>query len=317
MAVTTKIEFCKHTWSPWRGCQHAVMQDGTAHPGCDHCYAETMSKRNPGILGQWGDTGTRIISATKSWEQVKRWDTAAANAGGRESIFPSLCDPFEDWHHQLLATDGRPAVKVHHWGKFSHFSSCNLRGGNDALMLSDARWKFFELIYLTPNLDWLLFTKRTQNIRKFWTGKFRPNVRLIYSASDQKSLESGIDDLLACRDLCPVLGLSLEPLVGSIDLSAYIDRLDWVIVGGESGPHARNCDVQWIRSILQQCRVAGVPCFNKQLGAKPYWGWPYLPSGIRVRKNNHAILNLRDKKGGDWNEWPADLRVREFPEVTA
>lgn len=86
-------------------------------------------------------------------------------------------------------------------------------------------------------------------------------------------------------------------------------RLDWVIVGGESGPGARPCDIAWIRSIVEQCRSAAVPCFVKQLGAYPkdhcVAGTPIESTGLR--------FPLKDKKGGDPAEWPADLRVREWP----
>lgn len=98
--------------------------------------------------------------------------------------------------------------------------------------------------------------------------------------------------------------------------------LDWVIVGGESGPHARPFNIEWARSIIAQCRDAGVACFVKQLGAKPMLkrarsfsttGEGYALS-IRECEIDTDIV-LQDRKGENWSEWPADLRVREFPEV--
>jgi hypothetical protein len=101
--------------------------------------------------------------------------------------------------------------------------------------------------------------------------------------------------------------------------------ISWVIVGGESGPKARPCNVEWIRSIVRQCREAGVPCFVKQLGAYSVTPhdrdrgnnfWSEEPNGLlrvlhmtRDKDGNQ----VRDMKGGDWDAWPADLRVREFP----
>jgi len=90
--------------------------------------------------------------------------------------------------------------------------------------------------------------------------------------------------------LAPVLFLSAEPLVGPIDLQ--LDQVDWVILGGESGPNARPCESEWMRSIKSQCRADGVPVFVKQLGKR---------------------ADLEDPKGGDPAEWPRDLRVRRFP----
>ena len=91
--------------------------------------------------------------------------------------------------------------------------------------------------------------------------------------------------------------------------------LDWVIVGGESGPKARPCDVQWIRTIVEQCRNAGVPCFVKQLGANALdadgsMHGRYQAGGIR-----HDFPKLTHSKGGDPSEWPENLRVRQWPEV--
>src|SRR5690606_12502626 len=105
---------------------------------------------------------------------------------------------------------------------------------------------------------------------------FRPNVWLGCSVSDQATADAMIPELLKCRDLTPVLFVSAEPLLGPIDLPEYLGRLrvthergiDFAIVGGESGPHARPCNLRWIRSIRDQCKAAGVPCFVKQLGSR-------------------------------------------------
>lgn len=91
--------------------------------------------------------------------------------------------------------------------------------------------------------------------------------------------------------------------------------ISWTIVGGESGPGARPCDVAWIRAIKEQCQSAGVPVFVKQLGSKPF----SEPDRIIHRKSTQKLSNgfyrfLTDGKGGDWSEWPEDLRVREFPQ---
>ena len=78
------------------------------------------------------------------------------------------------------------------------------------------------------------------------------------------------------------------------------DRIDWVIAGGESGPNARPCVIGHIRSLVKQCKVANVPVFVKQLGKRP--------------TNREGVPHpLSDSHGGNWDEWPEDLRVREFP----
>jgi protein gp37 len=92
--------------------------------------------------------------------------------------------------------------------------------------------------------------------------------------------------------------LSCEPLIGPLDLGArfWLSSMDWVIVGGESGPGARPMRLEWVRQIINDCNNAGVPVFVKQLGS--VWA-----------KESRA----RHHKGGDPEEWPEDLRVREFP----
>ncbi len=106
-----------------------------------------------------------------------------------------------------------------------------------------------------------------------------------------------------------------------------------MIVGGESGPHARHCDISNIRSIVEQCKAANVPAFVKQLGSKPVvnyyddefreeyeahgWDWPD-PINWNIRDGQPPLaslvhIKLKDHKGGDMSEWPEDLRVREFP----
>lgn len=142
-----------------------------------------------------------------------------------------------------------------------------------------------------------------------------PNVWLGASIEDQATASDRIPSLLATP--AAVRFLSVEPLLGFIDLSIWFsikrfgreDRerfIDWVIVGGESGPGARPCDVQWIRVITAQCMAAGVPVFVKQLGAN------IAPITIEAGSVKERLF-LKDPKGGDMAEWPEDLRVREFP----
>lgn len=95
-----------------------------------------------------------------------------------------------------------------------------------------------------------------------------------------------------------VRGLSVEPLWGSVDID--LDEIDWVIVGGESGHQAKPFDLKWARSLRDRCREEGTAFFMKQLGAKPE------EDGKRIK--------LEDAHGGNWEEWPEDLRIRELPE---
>lgn len=167
-----------------------------------------------------------------------------------------------------------------------------------------------------------------------------PNVWLGTSAEDQAALERRVRHLwkcpavvrfLSCEPLLeelPWLGTLIAPKLechcgtmwtggigGPLDACPgcrdFVERdrprVDWVIVGGESGAHARPCYVEWVRDVVVQCRVAGVPVFVKQLGSDP----------CRAPELGTFPMKLNDPKGGDMAEWPEDLRVREMPKVGA
>lgn len=316
MGSATKIEWCDHTFNPWRGCSKVS-------PGCAHCYAEKTAKRNPAVLGTWGIDGTRVVASESYWIQPLRWNSAAAKAGVRRRVFcASLADVFE----------ARPD-------------------------LISPRQRLFELIRETPNLDWLLLTKRPESVIQLWP-LYKgwstieppiPNLWLGASVEDQQRADERIPLLLQTPAV--VRFLSVEPLLGPVDLTRITRRLsmastvcgsclqtapdsgrfsavllgerpiDWVIVGGESGQKARPCDIAWIRSIVRQCREAGVACFVKQLGSNVEANdlidaADYFPGDVRLSRGSSdfvARVHLRHPKGGDPAEWPEDIRVRAFP----
>jgi protein gp37 len=291
MGANTKIEWADHTFNPWRGCAHAVLADGSEHPACAHCYAEAMSKRNPAVLGQWGADGTRVRAADDYWKLPFKWNRDASfkndlgaeieqNTGSRPGCYShrprvfcaSLADVFEDWQGPIVDGAGliireKPGMK----GRM--------------ITMEDLRRELFTLIDATPHLDWLLLTKRPENVRRMWPdmsaanhlgiGKSwrRHNVFLGTSISDQQTCDEYYEKLLALLDLAPILFLSIEPLLGPVDLGLrnwanldrYCGRL-WVIVGGESGHHARPTHPDWVRFIRDDCQAAGVPFFFKQWG---------------------------------------------------
>jgi protein gp37 len=249
-----------------------------------------MSKRNPAVLGEWGPEGKRAHASQAYWHQPFAWDLAAEAAGERRRVFcASLADVFED----------RPE-------------------------LVEPRARLFDVIGATPHLDWLLLTKRPENIIRLWPNGYRlQNAWLGTSAEDQKTLKRRAWALL--QTPATVRFLSLEPLLGPVDteepellcdawrrggtIGTY---LDWVIVGGESGPKARPCDVAWIRRVVEQCRETKTACFVKQLGANP---GTVCVDGTWVDWRRLDVNPIRDRAGADPSEWPEGLRVREFPEV--
>jgi protein gp37 len=102
--------------------------------------------------------------------------------------------------------------------------------------------------------------------------------------------------------------LSIEPMLEEIDLEQYWPKIDWVIFGGETGPNARPCNIEWIRDGIRQCQSHGVPIFVKQVGSNPI-----VPNIDRLFIAEH-FRTFSDKKGGDMAEWPEDMRIRQFPQ---
>lgn len=330
----SSIEWTRFTFNPWRGCSKV-------HTGCKNCYAEVnYSVKMHGI--KWGTQaqgGTRVKLADAGWRAPLTWNRAAEKSGERYRVFcASLADVFEDWDGPILDHNGCQLYVLDGViGDFPHT-------GRDAT-LDDLRRDLFKLIDATPNLDWLLLTKRPENVRRMWPCKqcggtgdapihwmHRPNVWLGTSVSDQATAEEWVPKLLECRDLSPVLFVSAEPLVGRIRMR--VRDIDWLIVGGESGAGARRCEIEWVRSLVRQAKDSAVSVFVKQLGAfivdrndagfeEGYddpRAWPE-PQDVRHHINGFredfqgadCRVVLKDGKGGDMDEWPADLRVRQFP----
>ena len=254
MSENTKIEWCDHTFNPWEGCQHAG-------PGCDGCYAEARNARfGGGTAPNWGPGAPRRRTSAANWALPKRWNAQAATFmaqhGRRQRVFcASLADVFDN------------AV--------------------------DPQWRddLFELIAATPNLDWLLLTKRIGNVGNMLPVPFDfdrhfPHVWIGATIVNQAEADRDIPKLLDVP--ARVRFLSMEPLLGPVDIKPWLqqkffhggralngrammrshptERLDWVIVGGESGPGARAMHPDWARSLRDQCQNAGVPFLFKQWG---------------------------------------------------
>lgn len=338
-----------------------------------------MAKRNPATLGRWGPDGTRVMAAADMWRQPIKWNAAAEKAGERRRVFcASLADVFEDWQGPILDAQGqRICVYRPNNGVITTLPYVYDPPANCDFMTMDwMRRTLFQLIDRTPWLDWLLLTKRPENVQRMWPAAwagpdfpgdtresdgqtfsyYRPNVWLLTSVSDQATADAMIPRLLECRVLCPVLGVSLEPMLGRVDLTNFgfcgganprpvtrlsdgwlidhqnggarwhpadmsfrpMNGIDFVIIGGESGPGARPFVMDWGAAVLQQCKAAGVAAFMKQVGSNPV-GWidDQFPGGYSaLGKHSEEWGPIKDSKGGVMEEWPLHLRVREFPKVS-
>ena len=324
MGSETSIAWTNHSYNPWWGCQRVS-------PGCERCYAEAFSKRVG--LTVWGPKTERRFFGDKHWREPLRWNRHAKAAGERRRVFcASMADVFEDRED-----------------------------------LVEPRARLFRLIEECTDLDWLLLTKRPENVRRHavqggWHGSLPKHVWLGTTAENQEYADKRIPELLKVP--ASVHFVSYEPALGPLTLSgAACDRcfrpvyaredddggevdgapmcqfctheatfdwfglgLSWVIIGGESGGHARPFNLAWARDVIDECEEADAACFMKQVGARTIDTdcrvGTYAPEDKRSIAAAKALdfgtrtFNLvltHDGKGGDPAEWPEDLRVREFP----
>jgi protein gp37 len=245
-------------------------------PACDNCYAENMGAR---LQVKWGPGQSRFRTGKTYWNDPIRWDKKCAQTGTRARVFcASLADVF------------------------------------DNEIPPEWRADLFRLIRATPNLDWLILTKRIGNApamieralteghlltsrEPFWPW---PNVRIGISVGTQLEASRDIEKMLK---LNTKNFISFEPLLERIEVPPELMcQVQWAILGGESGHKARDMNISWLVSLMADCHTYGVKPFVKQLGARCVWD------------DNHEWRLIIDKKGGDMAEWPTALRVREFPQ---
>ena len=317
MGDRSAIEWTDATWTPLRARHRETGRVGTIcvhkSAGCANCYSE-LFQRWTGIQEPFTPSGlknveplldAKILAAPLTWRKPRR-------------IFVcSQPDLFGEWWPDEWID------------------------------------KVFAVMALAPQHIFQVLTKRPERMRAYlskatvrhhvcagdgcpycsdsgltaWSLAPYPNVWLGVSVEDQPTADERIPLLL--QTPAAVRFISYEPALGSISLlnadgdgprSGIRGALHWGIYGGESGPGARPNDISWAREFIRQCRVCGIAPFVKQLGAVPVGSVLYeatWPAHVRVGWSGDGMgsyrVRLRDRKGGDWDEWPADLRVREFP----
>lgn len=200
--------------------------------GCLHCYAETLATGKMG-LQVWGPKADRYVTKT-TWKQPVKWNKEAVQAGERRRVFcASMADVFEK----------HPA-------------------------LEEPRQRLWKLIEETPMLDWLLLTKRPENIVDMLPARwapFAPNVWLGVSAENQRRWNERVPILASIP--AAVRFVSYEPALGPLNIrETGYQQPDWLIAGGESGPDRRPFDEDWARRVRDDCQTASIAFFYKQKG---------------------------------------------------
>lgn len=345
----TSIEWATKVWNPVRGCS-------IVSKGCTNCYAMKQAHRFAGPGGKYegltqmsrgGPVWTGEVRAHPSqleiplhWRKPQRVFVNSMSDLFHEDVPDSFID--QVFAVMALCPQHTFQVLTKRPERMRQYMTAASTGKRSLINSTGA--EFFKRIV-------------TDDLIAAIKASF-PNVWLGVSVEDQATADERIPLLLETP--AALRWVSYEPALGLVDFervcvrggatlstvsdalrghkwdeSAYTGgapplksdppdgaRLDWIVVGGESGPGARPFDIGWARSTVEQCKGAGVACFVKQLGARVNWDgcagpdehWPTGTKKVDHGNGGWRIM-LRDRKGGDMEEWPADLRVREWPEV--
>jgi protein gp37 len=317
MSIGTTIQWTDATVNPVPGCRRISEGCGTHEGGC---YAEKMAWRlahNP---------------ATPQYHGTVRMTGNGPRWTGKVGWAPSELDKIRAWKKPRR-------IFVESMGDL--FFDEVPREHVDAI---------FTTMEACPQHTFQVLTKRARRMAAYVTERYAggpvpAHIWLGTSVESQAAADERIPHLLRCN--AAVRWLSCEPLLEAVDLNRYLgpqcancgtygedvpgvpdgpddpsvctdcggpvtQGVEWIVVGGESGRKARAFDVAWARSLVAQCRAAGVAVFVKQLGANPVGDLGERPEPADGKRR---LRVLDDSHGGDVSEWPADLNVRQFPEV--
>ncbi len=263
MGKESSIQWTDSTWNPFHGCRKVSE-------GCKYCYMYRDKER-------YGQDPTVVLKSKGNFNMPLKYK-----------------DPLK--------------IFTCSWSDFFIEEGDQYR---------DELW---DIIKRTPQHTYQILTKRPERIKDHlpsdWGTGYK-NVWLGVSAENQERAEQRISILLTIPS--HVRFVSAEPLLGPIDLTSFsetwsaysnvnfndikraIEKLDWIIIGGESGNDKgkylyRDCKIDWIKSLLQQCKKYETPIFIKQMGT-------------HLAKE----LDLSDRHGGDMEEWPEVFQIRQFP----
>jgi len=255
--MTSKIEWTNETWNPTVGCSKVS-------PGCDNCYAERMARRQVAIAKAKG------LKTCKYYGTVDEFGRWTGKIGiDIEGMFAPL-----HWKKPRM-------IFVPSMGDMFHENVKPYYIDSVLNIIKECPQHIFQILTKRPG-------RVIKNITNFRGHDYKlpENIWFGVTAENQEQ-EWRILKLLKIP--AAVRFVSLEPILESIGIP-WITKLDWVIVGAESGPHRRECKIRWVRDIVEQCEMAGVPVFVKQLSIDG--------------KISHVM-----------NQWPEDLWVRQWPNM--
>lgn len=317
MSEFSKIEWTDHTFNPWWGCVRVS-------PACRFCYADTQARRYGHEV--WRKHGPRRLLSDANWAKPRKWNRDAEKVGVPAKVFcASMADVFEDhpdvteprerlWEvinatpwlrWQLLTKRPENVADMAPWGndwpdnvwlgtsvETQRFADHRI----PLLLKIPARTRFLSCEPLLEPLNlWRLLDPPA------------PDTDCDVCGDERFADEIGVghDRFIYNEDRTQEIGE--EWCTGPTE-RAVPRRIDWVIVGGESGAKARATELEWVRSLVEECHNAHIAPFVKQLGTA--WAKDIYVGG-------RSLFAQGDRKGGNPEYWPSDLRVREFPHTTA
>lgn len=278
----TQIQWTDETWNSIVGCSKIS-------PGCVNCYAADAAK-------------SPRLQQFPQYQEVKEWN-------GKTTFVES----------QLL--------KPLSWKSPRKVFVCSMSDLFHENTPDEWIDRIFAVMALCPQHIFQVLTKRPERMLEYRKSNITKAAQAIDISPKVKqenpwsfaNIWCGVtvENQKAANERIPLLQqtpaairfLSCEPLLEDVKLD--LTGIDWVIVGGESGTGSRPCHLDWIRSVVHQCKAAGVPVFVKQLGACAINRKPYISEVA----DTYYQLKLKSRKGGEIEEWPEDLRIREFPKT--
>lgn len=289
----TKISYLTHVWNPCSGCTPVSA-------GCEHCYARRMHER--GLFGKQPFSEV-ILHPDRLDEPLRRKKPARIGVCFSGDLFHErVVDPFIDQVFAMMACAQQHtfALLTKRPERMLKYLTVHAPGGRHI-------WPAAQQVVMPrgmfkPDTGWPL-----------------PNCWAGVSVEDQATADERIPWLL--RTPAALRYVSYESALGPVGLANHFPHVHgmrndrfWVICGGESGPGARPCDLAWLRSVVGQCKSAGVPVFVKQLGSRPIGNWfPAPQNHIQISTIGSGYHRLADRGGSNPDEWPEDLRVKEMP----
>jgi len=276
-------------------------------PGCERCYSDTNNHRclPSNGTGLPFDRRSRdlvdIFLDEKILLQPLKWRTPRKIFPANQTDWAADFVPDEMMDRMLAVAALTP------WNTYQFLTKRAAR--LPAYFLDDQESPYYRTCTRVENVARLIACELGLDQDQSMGDWPLENCQIGFSAEDQPNFDARWQHMRKLAAAGWFVWCSYEPALGPVDVSAALKSgLRWLVVGGESGPGARPFDIEWARQTIRQCKAAGVACFVKQLGAKPMY-----PRNTILHPPQSRIFLLHDKKGGDWDEWNEDLRVREFP----